>query len=200
MWAGTGAVFREMGALDGLTAEEVRKMGPAASDGVLVTRMRDGTSVTLADQAVIPRVQQCIRQLEDEVSAIVLLCTGTFPPLDAKVPILIPEHLLTNFVRGVAVSKPLRLGVMTPDAGQFPAQRQRWGQVAAEVVTRAASPYDGPEAVLDEGRRFREDRVDLVVLDCMGYTSEMRTVLRNELPCPVVLARAVVGHFAAELL
>ncbi|WAH37105.1 AroM family protein [Alicyclobacillus dauci] len=196
---GSEAVFRELGALDGLTPAEVDAMRPTGDNEVLVTRMRDGSSVTISDEAVIPRIQQSIQKLENDVSAIVLLCTGTFPILTAKVPLLVPEYLLTNFVRGMAGVKPFKLGVLTPDEGQFNQQETRWRNVVSELALRAASPYDGLEAVVEEGRRFKTDEVDAVVLDCMGYTGEMKEHLRRELPCPVILARSVVGRFAAEL-
>ena len=196
---GPDAVFREKGALDGLTKEQVAAMRPVGDNGVLVTRMRDGSSVIISDEAVVPRVQDCVRDLESQVSAIVLLCTGTFSQLEARVPILIPEYLLLNFVRGMVGTKSLKLGLLTPDEGQFKHQEVRWRTVVPDVVLRAASPYDGLEAVLEEGRHFQADGVDAVVLDCMGYTGEMKAALRRELPCPVILARAVVGRFAAEL-
>jgi len=196
---GPSVVFHEMGALDGLAREQIIAMQPSGNDEVLVTRMRDGTSVTISDDAAIPRIQACIQRLQSHVSAIVILCTGTFPVITAKVPVLVPEYLLLNFVRGMAGTGLLKLGVLTPTKAQFKQQQSRWQDVVSEVVLRAASPYDGVEAVLAEGRSFKEDGVDAVVLDCMGYTSEMKAALRRELPCPVILARAVVGRFAAEL-
>jgi protein AroM len=92
----------EKGALDGLTKEQIAHLAPRTLyDEVLITPLTDGTSVTISDKAVIPRVQQCIQELEqEEVSAILLLCTGTFPTFTSQVPLLVPEPLLYHFVRG----------------------------------------------------------------------------------------------------
>ncbi|SFV09580.1 AroM family protein [Alicyclobacillus macrosporangiidus] len=198
--SGPDAEFLEMGALDGLSPAEVAEMRPQGNDEVLVTRMRDGSSVIISDSAVIPRLQGCIEELQRAgVSAIALLCTGTFPVFQSRVPILVPEHLLLNFVRGMKGPKPLKLGVLTPDEGQFRQQEARWRTVVEDVILRAASPYDGVARVVEEGHRFSGDGVDAVVLDCMGYSGEMKDALRQVLPCPVILARSVLGRFAAEL-
>lgn len=198
-WLGADATFVERGALDGLTRDEITEMAPTEETEVLVTRMQDGSSVTISDHALIPRIQAALHDLAPDVSAILLLCTGTFPALEASVPVLVPESLLQHFVQGVAGSKPFTLGVLTPSEEQFPQQEHRWQSVVSKVVLRAASPYDGLEPVLAEGRKFAEDGVDAVLLDCMGYTGEMKDRLREQLPCPVILSRSVLARVAAEL-
>ncbi|WP_019119350.1 AroM family protein [Brevibacillus massiliensis] len=53
---GSDAEIVEKGALDGLSAEQVAAMAPTEQTEVLVTRLADGSSVTISDEAVIPRV------------------------------------------------------------------------------------------------------------------------------------------------
>ncbi|HCA41385.1 MAG TPA: AroM protein, partial [Aminobacterium sp.] len=45
----------ESGALDGLTKDEVAEMAPKKDDYVLVTRMQDGSSVTVAERYITAR-------------------------------------------------------------------------------------------------------------------------------------------------
>lgn len=192
----------EKGALDGLTSEEVARLAPQSSrDEVLVTRLVDGTSVTIADREVFPRVQQRIQELEQEVSVILLLCTGSFPPLTAKVPLLVPEPLLFHFVRGIAYNKPgFKLGVLTPSPDQIGYQLRRWQNNVPAVVAREASPYEKIENVVETGVALAEqEQVDALLLDCMGYTQEMKRLIREQVSCPVILSRAVLARFAAEL-
>ena len=84
--------LQEYGALDPYSYEEAaQKFAPAPGDPVLVSRMRDGSQVTMAEHAVVPLVQECIYRAElDGVQAVVLLCTGKFPELDHSKPLIVP--------------------------------------------------------------------------------------------------------------
>jgi protein AroM len=191
----------EKGALDGLTKEQIAKLAPQTLyDEVLITRLADGTSVTISDKAVIPRIQQCIQELEqEEVSAILLLCTGTFPTFTSKVPLLVPEPLLYHFVRGTAYNSVFKLGVLTPSAAQIPQQYHRWQRNVPDVVVQAASPYEEREQVVEAGISLAHQGVDAIILDCMGYTLDMKQSIRAAVACPVILSRSVLARFAAEL-
>ena len=70
----------EAGALDGLTKEEIAKLFPKEGDYVLVTRLRDGTSVKVAERYITPLLQDKISNLfESGIPVVLLLCTGNFP-------------------------------------------------------------------------------------------------------------------------
>ena len=58
---GPGVEFVECGALDDLTLEQVKQLVPKAGDYVLVSRMRDGASVTVAERYVTPLLSKCIK-------------------------------------------------------------------------------------------------------------------------------------------
>ena len=59
--------LREYGALDPYTLEECReRFAPKEASPVLVSRMRDGSQVEMAEEAVIPLVQDCILRAEAE--------------------------------------------------------------------------------------------------------------------------------------
>jgi protein AroM len=191
----------EKGALDGLTKEQIAQLSSGSIfDEVLVTRLADGTAVTISDKAVIPRIQQCIQELEqEEVSAVLLLSTGTFPTFTAQVPLLVPETLLNSFVRGVAYNSIFKLGVLTPSSAQIPQQYRRWHHKASDVIVQAASPYSKLEQVVEAGIALARQGVDAVILDSIGYTSEMKQRIRAAVACPVILSRSVLARFAAEL-
>jgi protein AroM len=198
---GSGAAIVERGALDGLTPQEVAQLAPKEPhEEALVTRLADGTSVTVSDTRVIPRVQRCIHELEEEVSVILLLCTGSFPAFAAKVPMLVPEPLLFHFVRAVAHNKPsFKLGVLTPSEAQIPHQQRRWQHNVSTVMVASATPYKEQERVVEAGVALAKRGADAILLDCMGYTLEMKQQLRARVTCPVILSRAVLARFAAEL-
>lgn len=187
----------EAGALDGLSEEEVVTQAGKAGGGVLVTRLRDGSEVRVREGLVSPRLQECIRSLESRAELILLLCTGEFPTLESSLPLLYPGPLLRNVVRSLA---PSRLGVFTPARVQIESQRERWKELAHSIVIEPVSPYGPPEELETAAARLRKADVDLVAMDCIGYTPPMKRQLRSRLDRPVLLASTLLARVAAELL
>lgn len=188
----------EAGALDGLSQEEVTALAPAHGEGVLVTRLRDGSSVRVAHRHILPRLARQVEALARQVDAVLLLCTGTFPPFRVACPVLYPERLLLNFVRGVAPD--LHLGVVTPDAGQVAEQQTRWSSVAGRVTVCVASPYGDVNRLAEAAHALASRKADLIVLDSLGYNLAAKQKVRDLAGIPVILPRTVLARAAAELL
>ena len=55
---GPDVVLIQAGALDTMTLDEVRSLRPDGQGNTLVSRMRDGTAVTLQEQKILPLIQQ----------------------------------------------------------------------------------------------------------------------------------------------
>jgi protein AroM len=189
----------EAGALDGLTPEAIRRLRPARGDYVLVTRLHDGSEVVVAKRHILPRVQQCVGELEDRgVKVIGLLCTGVFPNISSRKPLVKPEQLLRNLVRGIVC--PGLMGVLTPVSAQIPQTRQKWQDMGVEVEVEAASPYGAPGELERAGRRLRDAGVALVAMDCMGYSEMMKTRIKALTGVPVLLAHSLMARVMQELL
>jgi len=197
-WRGEIEV-RECGALDDLSRIEIRNLGANIKGDLLVTRLRDGTEVKVGDHDIIPRVEACIRKLENEVPVIILICTGTFPKFQSKSFILYPEPILYHVAQSVL--REGKLGVLTPGVEQIPHQQDRWGKIFPEVSVMGASPYvqDGEE-VKEAARKLKEEGADLIVMDCMGYTLEMKEWVKEITGKPALLARSTLARVAEELL
>jgi len=170
----------QMGGLDGLTKEEIQTMTPAPGDHVLVSRLKDGSSVSFGESHILPRLEACMDQLKkDQVSLILFLCTGEFPDtFQADVPLIFPSKILTSIVSAI---HPHRL------AG-----------CADSVYGLAASPYDGIEAVAAAARSIPSD-ADLIVLDCIGYTVEMKERVQALTGKSVLLPRTLAARVVKEL-
>lgn len=195
---GPDARIVERGALDDVDSGEVRQVASALPDGaLLVSRLRDGTEIRVGLAWVAPRLERCLRQLEAVADLILLLCTGSFPPMEVRRPLIRPERLLAAIVEAV---RPARLGVLTPAAEQCADQRDRWGRLVPEVVVASASPYGDPGALAPAARALAEAGVDLVVMDCLGYTPAMRAVVRAATSRPVLLPSTVLASVVAEWL
>ncbi len=107
----------EAGALDGLTLGEVHKLYPDPGDYVLITRMRDGTQVKIAEKHILPLMQDKIDKLvAQRAQVIALVCTGEFPEFRCSKLLVQPQRVLFNTVKSVA--EGLNLGVLTPDDAQ----------------------------------------------------------------------------------
>ena len=154
----------EGGALDTLTCEQIAAIAPRGGDDVLVTRLRDGSSVQIAEHHILPLMQAEVTRLEGlGVDVVALLCTGQFPPFTSAGLVLEPERLLGHFVAGVAHGR--RLGVIVPVPEQVAGWDQRWRPLVGEVRVEAGSPYADIAELERAATALREWRADLVVLD-----------------------------------
>lgn len=195
---GEGVQVIEAGALDDLTDEEIAALRPAPGDHTMVTRLRDGREVLVSRREVLPRVQGCMDRAGGQADLIAMLCTGTFPPFATNRLVLYPEHLLFQLARAVAPGG--RIGVLTPSAHQVADQERRWRDVASQVIVRPYSPYTSGDDLDGACAAFKESRVDIVVLDCLGYTMPLKQAVRAMVGRPVLLARTVLARAVAELL
>jgi len=197
---GRDVTLLQRGALDDLTREEIAALAPAVGDYVLVTRLRDGTEVKVAEERIHERMRAAVRYLEDQgASLIILFCTGEFPGVDSRQILLRPDALLSSAVKeliGVGI-----LGICVPSAEQIPAMTKKWAGVGSGCVCAAVSPYSAPlSAFRTAAAELALGGADLIVMDCIGYSAEMKKIVQEETLKPVVLPRTFLGRLAGELL
>ena len=188
----------QVGALDGLTYEQILDLAPDPEDYVLHTRLRDGSSVTVGRERIASLVQACIDQLQEEGdNPVLLLCTGEFPELRSKGLLIEPDRLLLNIVRGLGVR---RLGVMVPLPSQIGEMTGKWGVISVDVTWAAASPYADQDEVTTAAEELAGHELDLVVMDCMGYTQAHKRVVSRATGWPVMLSSTAVARVVGGLL
>ncbi|MAM58523.1 MAG: hypothetical protein CMN25_14425 [Salinicola sp.] len=162
----------ERGALDALTLEQIENRYPVSDQPqVLVSRMRDGRQVTIAEPDLEPLLDTAIRIMasDDGVDAIVVLCTGELPDYrHLGLPVLSPKRLVRHGIQ--ALFPGGRLLVMSPEPRQMANTRTRWEAAGFSVETLSASPYGDPAELERAARQAAEMHGDLLYLDCMGYT------------------------------
>lgn len=195
----SGIELVQRGALDGLSPKEIGDLAPAEDDYVLVTKLLDGSSVRIAEKYILPRIQQHITDLENEgAEAVLMLCTGEFPAFSSQLMLIYPQKLLQHFVAGVAGA--VKVGVFTPDASQIPQASRRWlANGCNRVFVEPASPYGDPAVVYEAALKLRDRGAELLVMDCIGFTWEMKRRVLKETGLPVVLPRTVAARTLAEL-
>lgn len=187
----------EVGVLDRFNSAEAVKeaAGPREGEPVFVTKLRDGSSVTIDRAATIELMQERIRELAADVSTIGVLCTGAFPAFDTDVLVLEPSKLLHTWTSGIVDGGTV--GVLVPKPEQVPQTHEKWAEF--DLVTAAGSPYVDEDEVTPAAEALGTD-VDLVVMDCMGYTPEMKDQVREVTGAGVLLGRSVLWKTATEVL
>lgn len=187
----------EGGALDGLAEAEIAALAPAPGEYVLATRLRDGRQVTVSRERILPYVQSALDRLAPQVDAVLLLCTGEFPPLRCDRLLIEPSRLLYHVVAGVAAGQ--LLGVLVPLPEQVDEARRRWQAAGRVAAVAAVSPYGDGDFSQAAGV-LREAGTELAVMDCMGYTREHKRRVVAAAARPAILAGTAVAAVLRELL
>jgi protein AroM len=92
------------------------------------------------------------------------------------------------------------LGIVVPLAEQMDQAQQSLSHLTPKIDVATASPYGPLEAVQKAAAKLYQNRVDLVVLHCMGFSSDHRQVMRAVTQKPVLVANSIVARTLAELL
>lgn len=189
----------QRGGLDGLTKEQIAEFKPEEGDYVLVSRLTDGTSMTFAERYILPRLQECINELEAEgVRLIMFFCTGDFPDsLTANVPLVYPCNILNKVVP--LLTKKSNIVTVTPSPLQVEQCEKKWAEYVNTVKAVPASPYGAWEDLERAAKEIKEMDADLVVLDCIGFTQEMKNLFARETGKLIVLPRTLLARVISEL-
>lgn len=189
----------QSGALDTLTDQEIDELFPRLGEAVLVSRLRNGREVTLAKPRLIPHVERAIDQVVDAGATVVcILCTGDFSSITKSgIRIVTPDRLVYAVV--TALLPAGTLGVLMPHQDQEAMMREKWRGEARTIVTETFSPYGPLSDMVAIANQFREANVDLVVMDCMGYSRDHWHDVQSRLDVPVVLSNGLTGAILREI-
>ena len=186
--------LRPRGALDALEAGDL----PDGAGGSypLVTRLRDGTQVTVDEAFLTPLLQEAIEALEREgVIALLLLCAGPFAALMSTRPLIRPFQLAAGMLRS---AEHMRVGIVVPTNDQRMPSERKWTEAGLQPVIW--SREEKPEALsLERWLAARAaDHADLsaLVFDYVGYPLDDVQRVQAEVGLPVI----DLGHLAVAAL
>jgi protein AroM len=194
----------QVGAIDGLTLDEVLELAPQDGEEWAVSRMQDGTEVRLAKRELVPRMQQRINELQElGVDLIVPLCASNWKALRSEVPFINPGGALPAIV--TAMCRPGgTLGVISPTADQARMAPDRYRDAGMPVISTYAQPYTDEDEKLrqceEAGRLMARPEVGLVYMGCMGHSREMRKVVREVSGRPTVTSNSIIAGLIAQAL
>jgi protein AroM len=188
----------ERGALDSLSSDEIEAVAPLPDETPYVSRLYDGSQVLLSPEKILHLLQKAVDSVvESGAEMVVVLCTGSLPTLQCPVPLLFPGRLLRSFVKGVLLPEGI-LGVVVPLSEQAATARESWNSITPHVHTASLSPYLDLAAEIEECQTLEE--CHLIVMDCLGYTTGHKAMLKRLLNIHAVLARTVMARAVQELI
>jgi len=187
------------GALDGMTRAEIDAIPPEGGHDALFTLLPDGEPVTISKKAVETRAARQIARFAEEGTRVTMLaCTGKFPNLAPEGLVILPSAVSHKMVE--AVLPKGRLGVFSPLAEQTALIHTKWQRGGIDVAGVTLRPGADGAAVDAAAARMAALSPDLVVMDCMGYTTANKARVRAITKGPVVLAIALAARVVEELM
>lgn len=188
--------FIQKGALDGLTKEFIEEhLSPVNSicEYVLTSRLKNGDHVSMERSKLQPFVQKKIDEFESEgVRYILLLCTGVFKNLKTNTAQTIePDHVIPPIVKLMIGNK--RLGVIVPLKEQIGNPDDKFACAGLEPIYSFASPYENNREAFHQAGLELKGKVDFVLMDCMGYTEEMRQWIEEDIQKPTILSNVFIA-------
>lgn len=191
----------QAGALDGLTKEYIEQtlfLDPG--DYVLTSRLTSGEAVIVSRQKLQPLLQGKIYQMEKMgISQILLLCTGVFPGLSTTTAHLIePDHIIPPTVKALVGKR--RFGVIVPLVEQQENLKPKYLPYDMKPLFAVASPYAQDDECFATAASQLKDKVDVILLDCMGYTERMQEIVSKVSGLPVILSNALIAKLVSEIV
>ncbi|OWT73770.1 MULTISPECIES: AroM family protein [unclassified Achromobacter] len=191
-----------LGVLDGLSREEIAaRYAPREGEPLLVTRLLDGSSVTLDKAAVRRDLDGKLAELQASGCQVVLiLCTGEFHGLDLDPAWLVePDRIVPPAAAAIAGDR--QVGIVVPLPQQAASEAGKFAALAKPPICEAASPYSDNVQQLERAAVALRDRgAQVLLLDCMGFTEAHRHAASRASGLPVILSNALIAKLTAELL
>jgi protein AroM len=151
----------------------VTALAPLDDADTLFTRLPDGSGVKISKRGVVREGTRQLEQLADGgYDVTMVLCTGEFPEWAGRFRVVFPSRVLHAAVTGLQPQG--RLGVFTPLPEQVAKSTARWRADGYDAAVVALSPNaDGPAAA-EAARALAATPPDLLVFDCISYTSVIK--------------------------
>lgn len=191
----------QVGVLDGMSKEYIEQyLSPEKDDYVLTSRLVSNESVIMSREKIKPILQEKITYLEKQgIEQILLLCTGVFPGLTTSSSHLIePDHIIPPTVKALVGDR--RFGVIVPLHEQKETLYPKFSPFGLEPFFAVASPYHQDKAGYADAAEKLKNKVDIILLDCMGYTEETREVISIKTGLPVILSNAIMAKLTSEMI
>ena len=167
---GSEYCIEEYGALDDLSKTETAALYPRSPQETLVTKLRDGTTVSVREPEVKKLLEHKVLQAAAEGAELAaIMCTGEFR-IQAPIPVITADdafHKLQTFPESCG-----KLGVIVPEPEQQKTFASYYETYGLPVITGSADPYGDDNAIAAEAKRLAQEGADVICLDCMGFSAK----------------------------
>lgn len=190
----------EAGALDEFSPQYIDKhLSPGKNSQFLVSRMRDGSQVEIAEEKIHYLLQNCVDKLNEKgCNIILMMCTGNIPELKSEVPVLAPQKILHNMMKNIGFTG--NMGVFVPEKEQDESIKRAWNSQGMDISTFFASPYGDIEEIKKEAISLDNKDISIIFMDCMGYSEKMKNIVSEITGKPVIIPRTMIVKIALELM
>jgi len=190
----------EAGSLDGLSLSEIEALPPSGSNDTLYTKLPSGKEVVISKKEVTRRAQAHLDEFEKQgLDVILVFCTGAFHGLRTSGRVVFPSAVLEGYLP--AVLPEGRLGVFTPLPSQVEQTTLKWQRPNWELTVVPLIPSaTGDDVIGPAAEQMVRAKLDLIALDCMGYTQEMKERIRTRTGIRTVLAVSLAARAVQELI
>lgn len=196
---GEGVEISAIGALDGMSRQEIAECPPKSGSDTLYTTLPDGSSTLLSKALVTERL---VARLKDEKldsgSVNILCCTGKFAALE-EAGVLLASDIVTGAIMA-SVKPGARFGLFIPNEGQIGNAVGRWADQGIEAHVIALAPDSDGETIDRAAKKMAVFNPDLVLYDCMSYPTSLRQRAEKIYATKSLLAVSLAARLAAELL
>lgn len=191
-YLGSGFEIIEAGALDDYNYQEIMgQFSPQNEDDILVTRLRDGSEVIIGEKHISDLLNQKIKELEKEnLELILLLCTGGFTDLESSSILIEPQKVLYSLLLKLGLKN---FAVIIPNEMQKKQIKRFWNNLKMDPIIKSASPYKDNNDLILAAEEIKNEDIDLIYLDCMGYSKEMKKIVAEICNEKVILPREMIS-------
>ena len=187
----------EAGLLDDLSPAEIEQYHPEYEETPLVSRLRDGSQVRLSEQKISALLPEVIDSMKTKMKAqaVGLLCTHDFPDTKFSSTLISPFNYL-NFLITQALNVQ-NIGIVVPLKNQIDMTKKKWEK--DKIIVEVKSPYTEGKSWEEIAQEFTREKVEAVILDCIGYKITDKQELQHQISPPILLPRVVLAYAINQL-
>ncbi|MCK1993561.1 AroM family protein [Peribacillus muralis] len=185
----------EAGGLDRIGNDDFHSITPDKDEITYISKLINGQSIKIGKSKLLPLLQEELNKLEEQVSAVIMLCTGDFPSIISNKPLIYPDKILSHTVQ--AILPKGKLGIVIPLEEQRNTLTQKWKSTGVKFCVEVASPYEDSD-IKGAAQKLKNQGVELIVLDCMGYNETHKRDAMDGSGLPVLLPLTLTARIVAE--
>lgn len=191
----------QTGLLDNLDKNELKLVTTITDErNTLVSRRRNGEAIILNGELIEEKLKKTLLEAtEVGHKNILLLCTGKFDEINNEdINLFIPDKIITPLISSMFPGK--QMGLLIPNNDQVTMMNNKWGNHGLAPVIETASPYSSVTNILTACENLERSEVDFILMDCMGYTEQMKQEVKQKVNIPVVLSNSLLIKILTEVL